>query len=453
MPVSARVAPPPGAHWHAPSGPVATAIAAELAQAEPDDPVAGFYRAHDERAIWVRGWGLRPEAQALLGRIQDAAADGLDPQAYDPEALAQAIAAARSGRPADLARAEVALSRALVGWSLDLHTPAEGASMIYADPAVAPPRLDADGVLQLAARASPGVALARLGGMNPIYAELRAALVDWRARGGSRAEERLILANLERARALPPELGRRFVLVDAAAQHLWMYQDGRPVDGMDVVVGKLSEPTPAMAGLIRFAVAHPYWNVPPDLVRDHIAPEVLRRGPAYLASRNMEALSGWTPDASVVDPAHVDWRAVASGAQVLRVRQRPGDQNMMGQVKFVFPNELGVYLHDTPLRQYFAESRRTESSGCVRLADAPRLARWLLGEDARRLSEPGAPESRIGLPEPVPVYIVYFTATATAQGLVFHPDIYGRDRKLVAGLSRARGPAGPAASGKRPRTT
>ncbi|WP_297695494.1 L,D-transpeptidase family protein [Phenylobacterium sp.] len=449
MPLSARVAPLPGAAAHAPYGPVARAIAAELADAPAADaPLARFYRARADQAIWVRGWGLKPEAAVLVRRLRAAADDGLEPDAYGVDDLAARVAQAKSGRVADLARAEVALSAALARWGRDLHTPAAGVGMVYADPAVAPPRVDETSVLRLAAQSSPAAAIARLSHMNPIYEQLRAALAAWRARGGPAAGERRILANLERARALPPDLGRRYVLVDAAAQKLWLYQDGRPVDSMDVVVGKLSEPTPAMAGLIRFAVAHPYWNVPPDLVRDSIAPKVLRYGISYLASQNLEALSDWTPNAKVLAPASIDWRAVASGARILRVRQRPGDGNMMGQVKFVFPNQLGVYLHDTPLRQFFAESRRTESAGCVRLADAPRLARWLLGDDARLLTEPGAPEERLDLAQPVPVYIVYFTAAPEPQGLVFHPDVYGRDAKLEASLSKRRGaaPAQPAAS-------
>jgi L,D-transpeptidase YcbB len=187
-----------------------------------------------------------------------------------------------------------------------------------------------------------------------------------------------------------------------------------------------------MAGMIRYAVARPYWNVPPDLVAHSIAPQVLRHGPAYLESQNLEALSDWTDQAAPLDPEAIDWAAVAAGRQVLRLRQRPGAHNMMGQVKFVFPNALGVYLHDSPLRQYFSKSRRTESAGCVRLSDAPRLARWLLAGQAAQLTEPGEPETRLDLDRPIPVYIVYFTAAPQAGGLAVRPDIYRRDPPLIA---------------------
>jgi murein L,D-transpeptidase YcbB/YkuD len=108
---------------------------------------------------------------------------------------------------------------------------------------------------------------------------------------------------------------------------------------------------------------------------------------------------------------------------------------MMGQVKFVFPNNLGVYLHDSPLRQYFAQSRRAESAGCVRLSDAPRLARWLIPEQLGELTRPGEPETRIDLAEPIPVYIVYLTAAPDERGLSVRPDIYKRDAKLIARLA------------------
>jgi murein L,D-transpeptidase YcbB/YkuD len=433
MPLSARVAPLPGGTARALRlGPIGEALRQQLAGADPG--LAAFYRARNYRPIWIQGWGLRPDARSALQALRAAPDDGLDPQAYGESGLPELLGQAGSHAPSDLARAEIGLSRAVSGYLADLHVVQPGAEMIYADPAVAPPRLDRAGVLRvLAAAPSPAAAVADLQRMNPIYLQLRAALAANRdpARAG------LIRANMERARALPADLGRRYVLVDAAAQTLRLYQDGRAVESMPVVVGKLSEPTPAMAGLIRYAVVRPYWNIPPDLVAHTYAPKVLTYGPAWLDSQNMEALSDWSADATVLAPETIDWAAVAAGRQVLRVRQRPGERNMMGRVKFIFPNALGVYLHDSPLRQYFGETRRTESAGCVRLSDAPRLARWLLADQAAQVGQPGAPETRIDLDRPVPVYIVYLTAAPEGPGLSFRPDIYHRDRPLEARLAAA----------------
>jgi murein L,D-transpeptidase YcbB/YkuD len=252
---------------------------------------------------------------------------------------------------------------------------------------------------------------------------------------GAAHYQRLIELNLAPARSLPADLGARFILVDAAEARLWMYEDGRPVDSMRVIVGKPEMATPALAGMLRHAMLNPYWNVPPDLVRDRIAPNVLSRGLSYLAERRYELLSGWGDDAGPIDPGSIDWRAVAAGRRELRVRQQAGGDNMMGEVKFEFPNDLGIYLHDTPDRQLFDSANRRQSSGCVRLEDARRLSHWLFGRDVFPLSR--APEQRLPLPAPVPIYITYFTAAPGESGIVFRDDVYGRDRPALARLAGA----------------
>ncbi len=251
---------------------------------------------------------------------------------------------------------------------------------------------------------------------------------------GSRETQQLLRLNLERARALPANLGRRYVLVDAAAARLWMYEDGEAVGSMRVVVGRPTEPTPMMAGTLRYLTLNPYWNVPPDLVRERIAPGVQREGPGFIRSRRYEVLSDWTEDARRLDPSEVDWNAVAAGRQELRVRQLPGQDNAMGRMKFMFPNDLGIYLHDTPDRSLLREEGRLFSAGCVRLEDAPRLARWLFGTAPRAPSS--APEQQVNIPEPVPVYITYLTVAPEPQGVAFRQDVYNRDPVQIAALNQ-----------------
>ena len=193
---------------------------------------------------------------------------------------------------------------------------------------------------------------------------------------------------------------------------------------MRVIVGKPGMPTPVMAGLIRYAVLNPYWNLPPDLIRKR-ARNVLRRGTRAIAAEQLQILSDWSPRARTLSPGQVDWRAVAAGRRYVNLRQRPGPGNMMGRIKFMMPNDLGVYLHDSPLRHFFARDDRRISSGCVRVEDASRLARWLF--DGRPPRPSGTAEQRVDLPEAVPVYIAYFTALPTRGGIVFQPDRYGRD--------------------------
>jgi murein L,D-transpeptidase YcbB/YkuD len=175
-----------------------------------------------------------------------------------------------------------------------------------------------------------------------------------------------------------------------------------------------------MAGLIRYANLNPYWNLPPDLIRKRA-----RGGVRAIAAERLQALSDWSPQARLLDPRKVDWRAVATGRRLVNLRQTPGPHNMMGRIKFMMPNDLGVYLHDTPLRALLAQADRHESSGCVRLEDAQGLARWLF--EGHAPSPSGAAEQRVDLPGPVPVYIGYFTALPTNNGVAFRRDVYGRD--------------------------
>ncbi len=236
----------------------------------------------------------------------------------------------------------------------------------------------------------------------------------------------LIRTNLERARVLPTDPGRRYILVDAAGARMWMYENGRVADTMKVIVGKASDPTPMLAGLLHYVLVNPYWNVPPDLARERVAPGVLSKGVKYLKTMRYEVLSDWGETPTVLDPKTIDWKAVAAGTAEVRVRQLPGKDNSMGKMKFVLPNDMGIYLHDTPDKHLFAAADRHLSAGCVRVEDAQRLAKWLFGKVPT--PDGKAPEQRVELPEPVPVYMTYLTAAPAAKGLVFREDTYGRDR-------------------------
>jgi murein L,D-transpeptidase YcbB/YkuD len=204
----------------------------------------------------------------------------------------------------------------------------------------------------------------------------------------------------------------RYVLVDAASARLYMIEDGRVRDSMKVIVGKPETPTPELKSVINYETLNPYWHVTPDLAQTLIAPRVLKEGEAYLTTRGYEVLSGWGPDAQVLSPDSVDWKAVAAGQARVYVRQRPGPANSLGQFKFDLPNGDGIYLHDTPKKELFAQDVRNLSHGCVRLEDAPRLARWLLGKDPPAAA---APEENVLLPQPVPITISYLDPGSQKQ--------------------------------------
>jgi len=396
--------------------------------------IRGFYQARGFRPLWIQGNALGPQADELLDLIEGAHFDGLSAERYRTRALLTAVKKAQGGSPDALAKAEMLLSQTLAAYIRDVRQPRD-VGMIYVDKELAPTSMLASAILTAAASApSLEQYLRRVGWMHPVYGELRSTFAAaYRAGRLNEAQDLLLRLNMDRARALPPRVGGRHVLVDVAGAKLYLYENGQVRDTMNVVVGKPDLQTPMMAGLIRYATVNPYWNIPPDLVRDRIAPNVLDKGNAYLTGKRYEVLSDWTESATIVNPSKVDWKAVAGGRTELRVRQRPGSDNAMGKMKFMFPNPQGVYLHDTPDKELFGEADRGRSAGCVRVEDAPRLARWLFGKPITTKSK--KPEQKVNMPAPVPVFITYLTAAPDGPGVAFRKDVYNRDPGQLARLS------------------
>ena len=204
-----------------------------------------------------------------------------------------------------------------------------------------------------------------------------------------------------------------FVLVDAASARLFMIEDGRVEDSMKVIVGKPGSDTPAFKATMTYATLNPYWNVPPDLARKIIAPRVVSDGKGYLTDRGYDVVTKVGAEGEVLPWNSVDWKAVRDGRATVQVRQRPGPYNSMGHLKFNLARADGIFLHDTPHKELFDKPERTLSNGCVRLQDAPRLARWLIGNDPKLASS--APEQNLALPRSVPVEIAYLGSNAQTQ--------------------------------------
>ena len=205
----------------------------------------------------------------------------------------------------------------------------------------------------------------------------------------------------------------RYVLVDAASARLFMIEDGRVRDSMRVIVGKTEAATPALKSVINYATLNPYWHVPLDLAQKLIAPRVLKDGTTYLTERGYEVVTKFGSEAEVLPPESVDWKAVAAGEAKVHVRQRPGPANSMGQLKFDLPHGNGIYLHDTPNKDLFAKTDRNLSNGCVRLEDAPKLARWLLRQEPPLAV--AKPEQHVLIPGAVPITIAYLDTRAQMQ--------------------------------------
>ena len=243
--------------------------------------------------------------------------------------------------------------------------------------------------------------------------------------------QQLIIINMERAKRLPaPEEQRKYALVDAGNGRLSMWENGRMVDSMKVVVGKAETATPMMAAYIRYASVNPYWNVPPELVKSLIGPRIVAQGVSYLTEREYQVLDSYNENARVLDATSVDWQAVVDGRQDVRLRRLPSPANSMGMMKFMLPNYFGIYLHDSPEKEHFTKNELWISNGCVRVEDYKRFASWLFGGYVPKGKDPKV-EEEVNLPAPVPVYMTYLTVQPTANGVRFLEDHYGRDAHLM----------------------
>ena len=250
---------------------------------------------------------------------------------------------------------------------------------------------------------------------------------------------RQVAVNLERMRWLNYDLGQRHIFINSAAFTMQMFEDGEPRFTTRTVVGKTSRKyqTPEFNDELEHIVVNPYWNVPSSISREEILPE-LKENPFYLADNNMELLGADEP------ASEIDWSLVTPGSFPGRVRQRPGAGNALGHVKFLFPNQFSVYMHDTPSRRLFARDRRAYSHGCVRLQDPVGFAHTLL---SLQYDDPVATYDRlrakhgeqwVTLDENIPVYVSYRTAWLGDEGVhQFRGDIYRRDRDVAAALAEA----------------
>ncbi len=251
---------------------------------------------------------------------------------------------------------------------------------------------------------------------------------------------RQIELNMERWRWFPRDLGERHIRVNVPEYHLEIREHGRVILPMKVIVGAIDKPTPIFSDTMTTVVFAPFWNVPTSIAAEETLPAVLG-DPGYLERNNLEVVS---TSGQVIDPASIDWSAQSETEEdpqsfPYRFRQRPGTTNSLGLVKFLFPNDFDVYLHDTPAVSLFSKSNRALSHGCVRLENPVRLAEYLLGNDSRwdgakiREAMSSGEEKHVKLPAPLPVHLMYWTARVDEGGAIyFFQDIYGHDARQWA---------------------
>lgn len=408
-------------------------IAQNAAAPDPNSSLPSAQQAPAAAAIsyetleWTADEDGYAAATILASRLAVADIEGYHKGPADAAAINAAVAKARMGTEADRKAADILLTAAFLDFVEFLQAPVPG--VIYGDNWARPDRVSR-GIHLKNGSVVPSLAayVGRTLAMNAFYEKLRVAAVT-EAPTGEDLDK--VKASLARARAFPKR--SRFVVVDAASHRMFMYEQGQLVDHMKIVVGE-EDPafkhTPEISSVIYRATFNPYWHVP-----DHIVPAVANRylaeGMRYLDGKGYEVIDSWDVNANVLDPKTVDWRGAGRQGK-LKVRQRPGPTNSMGNMKFNFPNPEGIYLHDTDKPEYFDLADRTKSNGCVRIEDYARFAQWLY--KGGPVPETEQTEHHILIPEPTPVYVTYMTAHAHDGSIAYSKDRYQRDAMTLAAL-------------------
>jgi murein L,D-transpeptidase YcbB/YkuD len=283
---------------------------------------------------------------------------------------------------------------------------------------------------------------------------------------------------MERWRLLPQYLGNRYILVNIANYHLYGIENNNDTINMRIVVGKPQWNTPMFSEEMTHLIINPYWNIPPSIFKDDIAPKIMEDS-QYMSKQNMDAMGLKAPEKIVVEEAevvkvvvNVEATEVTDGdntgetelseveiqnkkaqeeyiSKVLsgkyRLRQNPGPGNPLGRIKFLFPNKHSVYLHDTPNRGFFKKAQRNFSHGCIRVEKPLELAEFVLSsnpswtQNTIQSSINKMKTKTVHLDESITVYILYFTTWVDNEGTVnFHKDIYGLDKTLYNALRTTR---------------
>ncbi len=448
--------------------------------------VQALYAHYSNAPLWIQSGGIKERATALLAALDSASTHALKTDRYPIDSIHRVVDAQKidSGATArDLANADVLLTAAYVGYASDMlvgqvdprtvsqswYIPARPAAV---DSALVHTLEDSSmslGLEQMAPQDSEYAVLRRdytryrgyaaQGGWPQIYTgvsmtELQsrleaegyvvngdsvvAALKKWQehhdlvpdgkigkatfAALNVTAEERAdqIATNMERHRWLPRALGQRYVYVNVPSFRLDAYDSGQRALSMRVIVGAdyKEKSTPVFSDVMRSVVFRPYWRPTTDIMKKEILPK-LKTDTTYLRRNDME----WAKE---------------NGSRVLR--QRPGPRNSLGLVKFLFPNDYNIYLHDTNEKSLFGKSVRAESHGCIRVQHPDSLAEFVLGWSADSVTaamQAGKDNRAVTLPQRLPVYIVYFTAYARDGDLHFATDVYKRDSVFKAPLPTA----------------
>ncbi len=424
--------------------------------------VAAYYSEPDSIAVWVAEGRFTPRAISAVEEIRRAGDWGLAPSSFDIPDITETLATPEAQAAAELwtSLAVLKYARHARGGRIDL-------GLLGRNVDQKPPVIDPKTVLLGIATTSDAAAYLRgLHPKHPQFEKLRQALLSARstpaaslsaqsvpeptgksARGSARAKPpgdatQRILVNMERWRWLPADLGHFHVWDNIPEYRMRVMKEGKVAHTETIIVGKPSTPTPIFSAEMKYVIFHPTWGVPDGIKVNEIAPSLRRSSsiwggsdPAILRRHDLRVSYNGRP----VDPSSVNWESV--DIRSFQFTQPPSSSNVLGVVKFRFPNKHDVYMHDTPEKELFSRTEKAFSHGCMRVKNPRRLAEVLLAEDKGWSSAQvgnaiaGGSTQEVTLTKQVPVHVTYFTAVVDDDGqLKTFADLYGHDSRISAAL-------------------
>jgi murein L,D-transpeptidase YcbB/YkuD len=422
--------------------------AASVRKAE-QDALMKYYAPPDQNLLWINENGLTERGKAIIAEIKKADDYGLRASDYalpNPDGFKPNDAKATDW----LADAEIKVSYAVLDYARDARGGRIDPQRLSEnlDPTLALPD-PSEVIASIAVRSDPVPYLRSFQPDQPQFEALRRKLVELRHNGSketgaNNGKIRTILVNMERWRWLPHDLGSYYVNVNVPEFMLRVVEKGKVIHTARVVVGKPNKQTPIFSQDMQEVVFNPVWNVPNSIKTEEILPFLTSAGgwfgggsnTAIFEQHNLRVKYGGRE----VDPRAIDWGRV--DIRNFEIYQPPGPDNVLGHVKFGFPNKHDVYMHDTTMRDYYGQSMRAESHGCMRVQYPDQLAFVLLKHDqdwtqARVASAiRNSSDNHVALHQKIPVYISYFTLRVNDDGSIStFGDIYGHDARMAAALS------------------
>lgn len=444
-------------------------LADEKAKIKQPQVILPFYQNNGYDPVFIMDHIVKEDFNPANEYFAKAKAHGLNPQIFQAEKINALITKIHDKKAIknldeayhDLAELELLTANALVNYSNALQFGVISPRRIYQRYYTETLRPDSTSMLKVFQTGNLKSYLDSIQPQNPQYVALQKALASGVQAPGMSAEEseRILAVNLERLRWKNKPTADKYVLVNIADYTLDVMENGKSTLNMKVCVGEgrnvdrtdnlveydesdkvdrpFSRETPQLNSMIHSVQVNPVWNIPESIATKEIM-KIAARDPYYLEN---ESIDVYQNGKKVDDPETIDW-ASASGDQY-SFKQRPGDGNALGKIKFLFNNKSSVYLHDTPAKLAFNKPVRAVSHGCVRVEKPQELALALFGEGekyqtiANNMENPKSEPTDIALPKKVPVYLTYVTCWADANGtLQFRRDVYGLDIVLYAHMNK-----------------